>query len=434
MKQLLGHRIIPKIAVSIFFLSWIIAIVMRFIGEMAGINILRDTVPIKGAIAASGFLTLSVLIVSGIRKSRFLSVYLLSFFMLTGFLTAHLVASTPAEANSWNTTPFEFLRSFSLGMLFLAIFYVRKETNIDLNFTYRSVIPLYFLTIAFAYLQSLNILPNFYFQWYAGNHLPRPTGGMDHPHFFSLMLLQGMCLAALLRSRSRISKRAESYIIIAFFIGIMLSTSRVGLVSAIFFITALAILRALQKNPSQVIVLSGAAAYLLLVLGIFVALNWSLLSETPEGLAAEVFFSAFYDSFFAVDDERVFLRGRSEHWATEISFISRDSFTLLFGYGHQPYVSHNLLLRQLQVSGVLGTLAYVTMLVTTIAYWLKLSQSVTRPVVLAFILATLLASLTFPILVSIPFVSGLVLLGLVSIGSATRNSSGGPSHLKAQSL
>lgn len=406
--------LVLRCVIALFFISGIVGVFVRFSGDFVGIGFLRDTLPIKAINLGVGFAIFFLTMVYGMWRQRYAAIYLFAFFLLTWINLGHLVFSAPAKPDAWNTIPFEALRSFGLGWYIYAGFSISKNTLISHRKISMWVLYSSILLVLFALLQSIGILPNFYFQWYGGFHLPRPTGGLDHPHFFALLLVQSSCLAVISFEQKTIRKRTAIFFMIAFFIGILVSTSRVGLIAEVVFLTVYAYLR---LDFARLAILAICLIFAVALFTLWITLNWGVVSHWSIVNSVTVFLSAFQESFGVGGSDGQFLRGRGERWEHELELITAAPETLLMGYGHQPFVSHNLLLRQMQVSGIVGTLSYLTMLVSFAFFWISKVPRNARAPIYAFFASFSVSSITFPVFVSVTIVCGVVLLAALTIST-----------------
>lgn len=401
-----------KSVIALFFISGFVGVLMRFTGEMTGIGILRDTLPIKAANAGIGLVVCLMTILTGVQRDIYAGIYLFAFTFLLSINIVHLFFSAPATVDAWNTIPFEAIRFFGLGWYVYAAFLISDNIRLPLRKVIMGVLYSCSLMTVFSILQGVGILPNFYFQWYGGLHLPRPTGGLEHPHFFALLMVMATCVAVIGFEKKIITKRRAVYFGMIFLIGILVSTSRVGLIAEFVFLMVYSYLR---LDFSRLTVLFIALILICILATLWAMINWKVVSQWPIMDSITVFLSAFQESFSSDAGDGRFLRGRGERWAHEIELITASPMTLLFGYGHQPFVSHNLILRQLQVSGIIGTLCYVTMLLAFIIFWISNVARKDRAPVYAILLSFAVASITFPVLVSVTVSCGFVLLVALSI-------------------
>lgn len=422
-----GGGLRPRNTVSLFGLVTVMMFTLLFAtslleGASRVVGAINDNEALQEAIFIQAFTVLIAGALSIITfafrppKTSLFFIYTIAFFLLSTLLLAHFLFSTPAEPNAWNTIPFELGRSMVLGCFMLGLFNLAGAPQIStasLAHLAKASMVICVLLVGVAILQRMELLPNFYFQWYNGRHLARPAGGFEHPHYFAMLLVIGCAVAIVSLENRLVSKRLAIPIVFIFLAGIWVSTSRVGLVSALAFFLSYAFLR---LDLKRVILGSTLTLFLILLASLLVLLNWDSISQWQVMRSIEVFLSAFIDSFSADSSGGQFLRGRDQRWAHEISLITATPQTFSIGYGHQPFVSHNLFLRQLQASGTLGTICYLTMLATASSFWISRLARSDRAPIYAVLFSILVGSITFPVLVSTAIVSGLFVLAAMSIG------------------
>lgn len=415
-----GSHFVPlalRFVIILFFVSGFFGVMVRFWGELSGVGVLRDTLPIKfvNICVAIGVCILTLF--SGLVRTSPALVYISCFAILLLTNLVHLVFGEPALTDAWNTIPFEFLRFFSLGWYVYAGFLISGSSGSFVKRALFLAVISCSLMVVFAVFQKIGMLPNFYFQWYSGVQVPRPTGGMEHPHFFALLLVLATCMVTLGMEKGLLTSRHFVIFVSIFFIGILISTSRVGLISGVLFLLSYSFLR---YGLSKIFVLYSIALFVAVVGVLLVLLNWAIVSQWGAVESAFIFISAFQESFSADSGDGSFLRGRGERWAHELELITASPTTLFFGYGHQPFVSHNLVLRQLQVSGIVGTVCYLLMVLAFIRFWLVNISKDNRAAVYSIIFSFGVASITFPVFVSVTIACGFVLLVAISMLDRTQ--------------
>lgn len=250
------------------------------------------------------------------------------------------------------------------------------------------------LLLVYSILQHLEILATQYGQWVFGTHVRRPSGGFPHPHFYAV--LNALAFPAILHLLRSEGIRQNTATILGFLmlLGSLISTSRVGvIITAANLILFLHYSGALRSFAAYV---SGAIVAVACV--IYVASNLDYIREY-----IEVFFS------FLSSDKGVF-RGRSNNWSVELSVINTSYLTLLFGHGYQPFVSHNMVLRLLQVHGIAGTILYAVFYFLVILKTIRSSSHDIKPYVNLTFLPIALGSITVPFLVSVPLNAAVLLM------------------------
>ncbi len=315
-------------------------------------------------------------------------------------LFVHFLTSEPPDTGSWNTPAFEIARFFSLHAFMLLPFYINQSNRLKNVSAPSSIITFIGLFMCFiAVLQVLGILPHYYFQWHEGFHLPRPTGGFTHPHFFCGVLL--ICIANIYHQYNsrRITRRKKNLYIILFLSGAIISTSTVGIImvfSGWLFIEYQKI-----KNLLIFFIKHLPVLFFLMLLVVVIMGIWY---DNLEESRLYLFYSAFTDKVSTLFDfgTEDFLNKRGDLWRTEIELISASLTTTFFGHGYQPFVSHNLILRQCQVTGVLGAFSYLVGIVLWVKYVMGRLGRKNRAVFLIPVIGLTLGSITFPVLVSIP--------------------------------
>lgn len=400
---------------ALLIASGVFAISLRVSGSLTGIAFLRDVLPAQALyLILNGCLAL--LMIRGARALSRMGVFAtLSYFYLLSMLALHVVASPPAAPDAWNTGPTELARAFALQTMMLTAILVGATPTMSRKqavFCLKLIIATGVFMVAVACLQLAGLVPHFYFQWYQGSHLPRPTGGLEHPHFFAVFLVLAIAATKWLRTSGSLSRWVYWLLFLALSAGIIISTSRVGVLAFCVYLLAesLASSRTMDRLAKKLIAISS-----LLVLGAAVAGTvWILFPTSSAAHFMEVFTSAFISSFSGDASDGEFLRGRGSRWGHEIDLIMADPMSMLFGYGHQPFVSHNLILRQLQVSGLSGTTCYIVMLGVFLATIVARAAKNSRPVAIGITASVILASLTFPVFVSITIISAISLLIVAS--------------------
>lgn len=408
--------LITAIMLAVFLATSLFESASRVIGTIIEEEVLIEAVFIQAfSVLVAGAVLISTF-TFGAGKTGFVFIYTTAFLSLTALVLTHLMFSPPAQPNAWNTIPFELSRSLVLGCFILALFNLmraRRMPKVLLSRTAKAFLIVCFLLVIVAILQRFNQLPNFYFQWYNGRLFARPAGGFEHPHFFAMLLVLACATTIVAWEKKLIGKPVVALALLVFLSGIWFSTSRVGFVSAVAFFVSYGFFR---LDLKRIILNSTALIFTTILAILIIALNWDSISQWQTMKSVEVFLSAFIESFSTESSGGQFLRGRDERWAHEISLITATPQTLLIGYGHQPFVSHNLILRQLQVSGVLGSICYLVMLITAGAFWISRLRRSDRAPIYALFVAISVGSITFPVLVSTAIVSGLVVLAAVTIG------------------
>lgn len=397
---------------SIFLVSSIGAVAMRITGEMHNILFLKNTLPAKAFISIIAFIVFFLMIkaIRVAKEKNYLLTYFSCYLIILGLLVFHLIFSPPAETKDWNTHLFELMRFFSLhAVMAVPFFYDEKINAKTKKIIFNILLYVGVLLFIIAFLQIFDFIPHFYFQWFESYRLPRPTGGLNHPHFYSIILLVSM--AAVYAYYTNKHPVIKYGLIILLFIGIFISTSRTGLIASLVFIIYMEITE--KENRKMRFLLSKLTVAACLFIAIYAAIK----INKDLGIFMESFFRSFYDSFgvASLNDDK-FLRKRGYLWKIELDVIMKSKTSLLIGHGNQPFVSHNLFLRQMQVSGFIGVIFYFFMLYAFFVHAYKKSSEENKNIVVGLAISLAIASIIFPVMISVPILSGLSLLTIGLMG------------------
>jgi len=412
--ELSDQRLIIFMMFGVIFFEWPFAAASRIIGFYTNSDfLLNNDIGDGFALLLSFFAAITGLYASA-RRGMSASV-IVATMCVVGIFLIQLVSAAlnPVELGAWGNPQDEFLRSVTLLGQLLAF------TCLPLNFnqvTPRYIRSYWGLYVSFmliglivTILQSIGTLPNFYFQWFGSQRLPRPAGGLAHPHYYAVITSLTLFILVLLRRDNRISVGWSLILTMATILAVILSTSRVG-----FIVLAIGLVRSgrdlTQLNWSDYLVsliLGTMVAVAVVALSIFAGVKISGLENLWD-----IFFS------FVGDDKVDVFRGRGTSWSVEIDYISKDVMHFLFGYGYQPFVSHNLILRQMQVTGFFGALFYIILLTLTFRHALTSTMFGYKKLIATIIIQVIVASSMFPVMVSqLTLAAILVVLAFVSLGS-----------------
>ncbi|WP_152983446.1 hypothetical protein [Stenotrophomonas chelatiphaga] len=395
--------------------SGVFAIVLRVAGSVTGIPLLREALPAQVLyLLLNG--CLAFLMVQGARTLTRSGLFAtLAYIYLLSLLALHLIASPPAGPEAWNTGPTELARAFALHTMMLTAVLVSSNGAVSPKqavLCFRLIIATGVFMVAMSCLQLAGFAPHFYFQWYGSSHLPRPTGGLEHPHFFAAYLVLAIAASKWLHIAGYMRTTSYRVLFLVLASGIVISTSRVGVLAFAAYLLA----QALASSGTMTRLVKRVSAFFAVVAlaATTAAAIWMLLPDSAAAHYMEVFASAFISSFSGDVSDGEFLRGRGSRWSHEMDLITADPIAMLFGYGHQPFVSHNLILRQLQVSGITGTVSYLFLLGAFLASIVTRADQKSRPVAVGVTSSMVLASLTFPVFVSVTIISAISLLIVAS--------------------
>lgn len=303
--------------------------------------------------------------------------------------------------STWNTRTEELSRFIVIGLfyvLWISIDPSKTSLNLErLDQFGRVILKLVLVMLAVAILQSMHFLPNFYFQWVGNAHLPRPTGGMLHPHYFAALSASTIGLALFLNQRRAISLRYLFLYSASMVIAAIYSTSRIGLIISFinFSIVTIYSIRYSTRRTIDTLVIS-----------IVISVPISAIYFDQLYL----FISNKYDVFIMsiAADQGDVTRGRIVGWETEFQVISQTTESLLFGQGYQQFVSHNLFLRQAQVSGLIGLILYCGIIVSLVVRALRCVAKRFRLSLILTVLPAAICTLYLPILVSLAINAGIL--------------------------
>jgi hypothetical protein len=396
--------------------EWPGSAVMRLVGSYSHIGFLVDASPADAIAAGLTLVAALLLMFVPTRRSPMFVTYAFCAGVLIMLLVVQAAFGPPENADSWNTR-FQEISRTSIIFLMYFVYFRLSDSTIGISpkiagLAFWSVYASGLLCFAFAVLQSTGHLNNLYFQWYVNAHLPRPAGGFSHPHYFAASCVIAAA-AVMMMARRRYLSAIHAYAYTALMlVGAALSTSRVGLISAAVALLVYVMFMA-RRNPSRLfaIVMTTIVGLVLAVLAI------AVLSEFSEPIA-----NAFrgvtkayevFTSVFGGDGQDV-LRGRGAHWSHEIEVITNDPGVLFFGYGFQPYVSHNLFLRQLQVTGIIGTIAYTILLVILIIQTRNRALPIDRDLIWVTWTPIFVSLNTLPILTSVTLNAAVMLIATLA--------------------
>lgn len=392
--------------------EWAGSAMMRLAGSYTGSALLKGAAPADAiaavlclAAAALGFFLPARQLVS-----RWL--FILCAGSLVLILAVQAALGDPEVPEAWNTRVEEIARTVTILLMYFGFFQLTSSSaGVSRRASAWSFWSIYVcgaICFVFCVLQSMGLLNNLYFQWFETAHLPRPAGGFSHPHYYAASCVIAAA-AVMMMARRRHIRMVHAFIYAGLMMGgTALSTSRVGLISAILALLLYMAFVA-RRNPGRLVIIgvSSLVGIVLLVLGVGVLATVSDdVAKMFRGVtrAYEVFTSVFGG------DGGDILRGRGNHWAREIELITSDPGRLMFGVGYQPYVSHNLFLRQLQVSGIFGTIAYAGILVALVMQSRNQARPADRDLIWVAWLPILISLNTLPILTSVTLNAALVLV------------------------
>ncbi len=267
------------------------------------------------------------------------------------------------------------------------------DNRISFRFSKLIIYSLYIL-LFISFLQSFHILPSQYYQWVQGQHIARPSGGLTHPHYYAFLNSIGMAFALFLYKSNKINKNILYIFCVLMLIGALISTSRTGsiicLISLIF----------VAKSCDDMRVHKVLKYFIFIFIFIFIF----YISYREE---VNSYINVFFD--FLTNHNGIF-RSRDKHWLEEIEFITMDLRTFILGYGYQPVVSHNIVLRQMQVSGLLGLFMYSFTIFSMFYVSIKGTDVRFRGCIYIALTSLLLGSITTSYLISLPLNSIIILL------------------------
>jgi hypothetical protein len=396
--------------------EWPGSAVMRLVGSYSKVGFLQNATPADAIAAGLTLVAAGLLLFVPTRSRAAFWAFLLSCVTLLMLLGVQAAFGAPEVPDAWNSRFDEISRTGIILMMYFVYFRLAASTvGISpkiARFAFWTIYLSGALCFVFAVLQSMGLLNNLYFQWYINAHLPRPAGGFSHPHYYAASCVIAAAAVMMMARRGYISQVHAMGYAGVMLIGTALSTSRVGVISAILALLVYMAFVA-RRNPGRLfaILMGTLVAMVLGVLAIAVLAEFSdTIAGSFRGVtkAYEVFTSVFGG------DGTDMLRGRGAHWTHEIEVITNDPGELLFGAGYQPYVSHNLFLRQLQVSGVVGTVAYAILLVALIAETRNRAAPSDRDLIWVLWTPILVSLNTLPILTSVTLNASIMLIALLA--------------------
>lgn len=414
--------------------EWPGSAIMRLAGSYTGSALLKGASPADAITAVLCLVAATLALFLPARQIVTRWLFLLCAASLVLILGVQALLGDPEVANAWNSRGEEIARTVTILLMYFAFFQLTSSaigvSRRVSSWSFWSIYACGAICFVFCALQSRGILNNLYFQWFVNAHLPRPAGGFSHPHYYAASCVIAAA-AVMMMARRRYISTTHAFVYAALMmVGTALSTSRVGLISAILSLLLYMAFVA-RRNPGRLVIIgaSSLVGVILLVLGIGVLATVSDdVAKMFRGVthAYEVFTSVFGG------DGGDILRGRGDHWAHEIEIITDDPAKLMFGVGYQPYVSHNLFLRQLQVSGIFGTLAYAGILIALVMQSRNQARPADRDLVWVAWLPILISLNTLPILTSVTLNAALVLLGSLAAQPAQQESRSGRAQRPAR--